>query len=129
MGSIEVRLCDEDRERFGGPEWTSLDMDRLLDSPAHMLARWEREMGGYAIMRALVECGDPYPPAKAVQAVTWLARKQHGSNADAVGDDGQPESFARLGEMKTMKVRIRDLVVEDDDVDPPAGSAETTSRP
>lgn len=125
MALIEVRMCDEDRKEYGGPEWTTLDVDRLFDSPAALLERWEAETG-YAIERAAAECALAFPPAKAVRTIVWLARKQHGANADAIDDDGQPEPFARLQDLKTMKVRIRDVA---GDADPPDQSEQPTPEP
>lgn len=129
MNVIELSMCDADREKYGGPEWVSLDVDRLYDTPASYIERWERETGGYAIERALAE-GGGFAPAKAVRVLMWLARKQSGANADAVDPDtGDPESFARLADLRTLQVRIRRARPElpEDDAVPPSAPAEATS--
>ena len=44
---VYFRMCDEDRERFGGPEWGQLDVTRVMDSRAGWLERIERQAGGF----------------------------------------------------------------------------------
>lgn len=122
MSLVEVRLHDDDRARLGGPEWQTLDVDRLLDTPYQTLVRWETECG-YSIERALAECAVPFPPAKAVCVLVWLTRKQ-APGRPYVDQDGMPESFAHLKDIRTMQVRIRDKAPElepeaSDDADPP----------
>lgn len=126
MGAaIELRMCDDDRTRFGGPEWVSLDLDRLIDLPASTLERWEEE-AGYAIELACAQAGATHPPAKPVRILVWLARKQGGDLAGGIDEHtGRPESFARLAEMRTMQVRIRDASTSEPEADanPPAVAA------
>lgn len=121
---IEIRLCDEDRERLGGPEWIRLDVDRLFDTAASMLERWEDECG-YSVERAAMQCIDPTPPARAVRVLVWLARKQGGDLAGGIDPDtGRPEAYARLADLRTMRVRMRDASTPEADVDPPPGESE-----
>lgn len=124
LASIEIRLCDEDREKYKGPEWTSLDVEALFDTPASLLERWEAETG-YPVERAIADCAEAFPPAIAVRVLVWLARKQHGSNA-GVFTNGEPERFADLADIRTIKVRMR---AAEDDADPPDQSEQTTPEP
>lgn len=127
MGAaIELRMCDEDRARYGGPEWIPLDLDRLVDAPASTLERWEEEVG-YAIELACAQAGATHPPSRPVRILVWLARKQGGDLAGGIDErTGRPESFARLADLRTMQVRIRDISTPDPeavDANPPAVAA------
>ncbi|HEU4422067.1 MAG TPA: hypothetical protein VFR67_05945 [Pilimelia sp.] len=105
--NLEISLCEEDRKRLGGPEWLTLDVDRVYDTPASMLERWEMETG-YAIERAMLEVGQTgAPPARATRVVVWLARKQAGVDGGGTDEEGRPESFSRLADLRTMQVAIR----------------------
>lgn len=64
-----IRLCDADRERYGGPEWLNLEPDGLLDVPASQLAEWEREIG-LSVMQII---NDDRLSAHAVRGATWIA--------------------------------------------------------
>lgn len=115
MAIIELRMCDEDRKKYGGPEWTPLDFDRVMDTPAGMLRRWELETG-YPIERAIDEAGSG-APAIATQILLWLSRKQTGDGADE--DTGMPEAFARLNDLRTMRVGVRRAAEPEVDAVPP----------
>lgn len=127
---IDLLLCDEDRQRYGAPEALLLDTERLRDQPAKMLIRWEAECG-YSIERALAELiSSDTPPAAAVMVCVWLARKQMGPDGGGQGDDGRPELYSALQDLKTMRLGYR-LHQEPepeqpepagDDADPPAPS-------
>lgn len=122
---IEIRMSDADRKRYGGPEWLTLDADRIVDTPASILERWEDEIGS-PVELILAQAGLSYPPARAVRAAVWLARKQMGDLGGGVDDSGRPERFSALADLRTIKVQTRDAAPavepEDDDADPPAGA-------
>lgn len=103
----ELSLCEEDREQLGGPEWVQLDTERVLDTPAGDLVRWEAECA-YPIERALADLGNSTPPAASTLVLLWLARKQGGDLAGGIDEDtGRPESYRRLASVRTLRVRIR----------------------
>lgn len=115
---IEIRMGDEDRARYGGPEWLRLDCDRLVHTTALDLERWEDECG-MSIEQALADVAQmTHPRARAVRVVTWLARKQGGDLSGGVDADGRPERFAALGELRTILVQFR-LSTPEVDADPP----------
>jgi hypothetical protein len=114
---IELSMCEADRETLGGPEWIPLDVDRLLDTPADQLIRWEAETG-YPIERAISQIETGRPQAAATLVMLWLARKQGGDLAGGQTDDGLPEPYARLATVRTLRVSIRSG--QGADVDPPA---------
>lgn len=114
---IELSMCEADRKTLGGPEWIPLDVDRLLDTPAEQLIRWEAETG-YPIERAISQLETGRPQAAAVLVMLWLARKQGGDLAGGQLDDGAPEPYARLAKVKTLRVSTR--YAKGADVNPPA---------
>jgi hypothetical protein len=84
MGIIlELRMCDADREKYGGAEWIRLDVDKLLDLSAKQLRLYEAQTG-YPIERAVNEAG-PGMPAVALQVLVWLGRKQSGDHRNKSG--------------------------------------------
>jgi hypothetical protein len=123
---IEMRLCDQDRERYGGPEWMRLDVDKLLDLPARQLRRYEGQTG-YPIERAIDQAG-PGMPAVAGQVLVWLARKQNGLHRNT--PTGEAEPFDALDDLKTMRMAMRRAADEQpgDDADPPAETKATSRR-
>lgn len=128
---LELRLCDPDREKYGGGEWIRLDVDKVFDLPGKTLRRYENQTG-YAIERA-VDLAGPGMPSVATQTLVWLARKQSGDNRN--NPSGEAEPFSALDDLKTIRVSIRRAADGDaepeDDVDPPAPSEqpETTPEP
>lgn len=127
---IDLLLCDEDQKQYGAPDVLVLDMDRVRDTPARMLMRWEAETR-YPIERALNQIVSDSPLAVAVLVCVWLARKQMGVDGGGQGDDGRPELFARLADLRTMRVGTRIHVdpepLDGGDVNPPAGSPALSS--
>lgn len=123
---IDLSLCEEDRERFGAPEVLVLDTDRVRDTPGRMLTRWEAETA-YPIERALDDIlNSGTPPAAAVMVCVWLARKQMGADGGGQGDDGRPESYAALAELRTMRtgysLHVEPEQLASGDANPPATS-------
>lgn len=114
---IEVRIHEDDRKKLDipGPEWLTLDFDWVRDQPAERLVRWEAECG-HSIERALNEAGRSMTAA-ATLVLVWLARKQGGLDAGGRTDDGDPEPFIALKDLRTMRVDLRNKAA---DVDPPA---------
>lgn len=122
---IELSMCTADRDRLGGPEWIRLDTERVMDTPARDLIRWEAECG-YPIERAMSDAADMAPPATATLILLWLARKQGGDLAGGIDEEtGRPEAFRRLLEVRTMRVRIRRA----QDVEPAPAESEGDAVP
>lgn len=120
---IELRIEEEDRKKLDipGPEWLLLDTEWVRDQPAERLMRWEAECG-FAVERALAEIGSAMS-AQGTLVLVWLARKQGGFNAGGRTDDGDPEPFAALSHVRTMRISARRFKAVD--ADPPA---EATSQ-
>lgn len=68
-----IRLCDEDRQVYGGPEWVVYDQAVYDDMPASQLKKLEDAMG--FSMAWLRQRGIPTGSAEGIQARAWLARQ------------------------------------------------------
>jgi hypothetical protein len=130
---VYFRMCDEDRETYGGPEWGELDVTRLMDSRAGWLERIERTAGGFPVERMIAELNTPWPGSRAVRMAMWLGRKQTG-DATVWTADGKPESWDAF-DPRTLRARLTGDPVEagvageeEADADPlpeaPAGEVE-----
>lgn len=73
---LRVRLCEADREEYGGPEWLELDRDVLDDTRADELHEIEAEMDLSFSMLFVEEVA--LRTARARKAVAWLALRQAG---------------------------------------------------
>jgi hypothetical protein len=121
---LDFLLCEEDREKYRAPDALVLDTEKLRDQPASMLIRWEAECG-YSVERALNEIvASNTPPAAAVLVCVWLARKQMGADGGGQDDDGRPESYPALADLRTMRVGYRLHELEADAL-PPEPSPES----
>jgi hypothetical protein len=115
---LDFLLSEEDRERFKAPDVLVLDTDKVRDQPAKMLIRWEAECG-YSIERALNELvASNTPPAAAVLVCVWLARKQMGADGGGQDDEGRPEAYASLADLRTIRVGYRLHELEADALPP-----------
>lgn len=113
---IWYRMCDPDREEYGGDEWSPIDIGRLMDTKSQTLERWERESGGIKVERALIEVMSPgrvTPASACTRMMLWIGRKQNG-DATLKTDDGRPESWDAFNP-RTLRVRFSD--------EPPAPAA------
>ncbi len=83
MAVLRIRLCETDRDSYGGPEWVVLDTDALLDLPASELEQIEMTIGSaLAPYLAFVERADARQAramlARMRRVCVWLARRQAG---------------------------------------------------
>lgn len=111
---FRFRLCDEDREKYGGPEWVEFDMSRAVELAVELLEQIE-EATGYTLLVTL-----PYAldrgALKAVRAALWLARHIAGVHEPAF-DEFRPNLLKATTEP-----------VPADDAGPPANRAERRIR-
>lgn len=70
-----IRLCDADRERYGGPEWVELSAVDLMDEETGLIEQVE-EQWGLAPPEFLHGIGRD--STKALRALVWLARRKAG---------------------------------------------------
>lgn len=66
------RLSDEDREKYGGPEWVEFALEKAVDLDVALLEQIE-DATGYTIMMTLPDAMAK-GQMKAVRAAIWLAR-------------------------------------------------------
>lgn len=78
-------MCDADRERYGGPEWVSFDVDALQDMPASALHEIEAAMD-MTIAEILVL--RDRRSARSLRAQVFIARRLAG--VDEKWDDFDP---------------------------------------
>lgn len=74
--ATRYRLCDEDQRQYGGPEWVSLDVEKLGKTRAKELERIETETGvplGQVV--ATIRGGGSI---LGLRVLVWLARRQVG---------------------------------------------------
>jgi hypothetical protein len=112
-----LRLCDEDIESFGGPEWVVFD-DADLDDQIHLvLMRFEAELD--IPLGFLMRIDRPMGTMRWIAAAVWMARKM----ADI--DTPRFRDFT----IKPKKVIAEDVVpevaAEGADVDPPSSPDST----
>lgn len=70
-----LRMCDEDLQRYGGPEWVGLDFGALYHSPASVLEALEDEIPiPLADLMFLI----PGQRARAVREALFVARRMAG---------------------------------------------------
>lgn len=118
MGLIEIRLGDEDIERFapdGCPEWVPFDRDALDDAPfdvLHPLEKEMRETDEDLSIQKIIYFEWVGMTALGIKGAVWLAWK-------FAGIDTPPWSEFNI---RTNRARF---MRNDDDADPPAsGSSE-----
>ena len=70
------RLSEEDREKYGGPEWVEYTLNKAVDLEVDRLEQIE-DATGYTILVTLPEALGR-GSLKATRAAIWLARHIHG---------------------------------------------------
>jgi hypothetical protein len=117
LNPLQIRLCDEDRDTYGGAEWLPLHAGLFVEVRASKLADWERQTG----LKVLDLCQADFDrkAIDKVRAVAWYARQLAGL-AEPVFADFDP---------LILKAEMADLPrrPEGDDADPPAPSSAGTS--
>lgn len=117
LNPLQIRLCDEDRDTYGGAEWLPLHPGLFIDVRASKLADWERQTG----LKVLDLCQADFDRTAIdkVLAVAWYARQLAGLAEPA---------FAEFDPF-ILKAEMKDLASppKDDDADPPSSSSAATS--
>lgn len=110
-----IRLCDSDREKYGGPEWVELKATELMDEDTGLIELIEEawDLTPLEFLR-----GVSRNSTKALRAMIWVARRKAGC----------------LDDVRTFKPKTQDwsgvtyepLPAEQEaaDADPPANRAE-----
>lgn len=73
--AVWLRMGDEDRERYGGPEWVTFPVGALIHTPSSQLEAWEAETG---IPLFLVLHELPTYGSRATRAALFIARRLAG---------------------------------------------------
>lgn len=80
MATIKLRLSDQDRARYGGPEWTVYDDDEILNLDYEQLASLERDMlaSDNLTLIKLILVEWPRRSALGIRGMLWLTRQLAG---------------------------------------------------
>lgn len=70
-----IRLCDSDREKYGGPEWVELRATELMDEDTGLIELIEEawDLTPLEFLRGISRNS-----TKALRAMIWLARRKAG---------------------------------------------------
>lgn len=93
--AVWYRMCDEDRDRFGGPEWLKFDVDALYNAPASELEEYEKVLG-CSLFRLLTELESF--SARSTRGALWIALKGAGVDVDYATFDPKPLRANRRSE-------------------------------
>lgn len=118
-----IRLCDSDREKYGGPEWVEINMADLLNEETGLIEqieeRWDLTPSEFlnGVGRGSIRC---------LRAMIWTARHKAGCRDDPrlFRPKTMPHSgitFEPLTEEKKAAAAV--------DADPPANRATRRARP
>lgn len=117
LNPLKIRLCDEDRDTYGGAEWLPLYPALFVEIRASKLADWERQTG----LKILDLCQADFDRTAIdkVRAVAWYARQLAGLTEPA---------FAEFDPL-ILKAEMADLTppAEVGDAGPPSSSSAETS--
>jgi hypothetical protein len=109
--AVRLRLCDEDQESFGGPEWITFDDADLDDQPNSVLIDFENQIG--ASLEFLYRVDKLARTERWKTVRIWMARMMAGVETVPY----------REFEIKPRKVTIEEATAaepEGDDADPPS---------
>lgn len=76
---VKFRLCEEDRETYGGPEWVEFSVELLADQPSDFCEQIEDTLGwtvgdlGTQLIRA---------STRSLRAAIWIGRRIAGCDDD-----------------------------------------------
>lgn len=111
-----IRLCDSDRERYGGPEWVELPALDLMDEDTGLIEAIEEawDLSPTELLRGVARNS-----TKALRAIIWVARRKAGCN--------DPVATFKPKVQKWSGITYEALPAEDAalaDADPPANRAD-----
>lgn len=90
-----LRMGDEDRERYGGPEWAGFDVRAAYNWPSTKLEEYEAETG-YPMFLVLANL--PQYASKATRVALFVARREAGVSERWVDFDPQTIQVKRREE-------------------------------
>jgi hypothetical protein len=73
---VEIKLCDEDRKKYGGDEWLPFDLSEYTSMDGDALIALEEGMGMSFFRLRRIEM--PEGTLRATKAIAWLARQRAG---------------------------------------------------
>ena len=73
----KIRMCDSDRETYGGPEWAEIVMAEILDEETGLIEVLENPRGWDMTLTEFLT-GIRRGSTRALRAMIWLARRKAG---------------------------------------------------
>lgn len=114
-----IRLCDSDRERYGGPEWVELSMVDLMDEETGLIEQIEEawDLTPVEFLR-----GVRRNSIRALRAMVWIARRKAGCLDPVNGFKPRVQGWSGI--------TYEELPAEAKaaDADPPANRAERRAK-
>jgi hypothetical protein len=122
MATIKFRLCEADRERWSGPEWTVYDDEPFLKLDYDALAALEKDMlaeDGLSLVKLIV-VEWPRRSLLGIRGMVWITR-QLGGLAEPKWRDFKPDCLL----VDVERVEGDAVPLPDGSSLPPSESAET----
>jgi hypothetical protein len=113
-----IRMCDADREKYGGDEWYELEMADLLDEETGLIEQIE-EVWSLTPLEFLH--GLTRDSVKAIRALIWVCRWKQGIRDDRRTFRPKTQEWSGFRLELTDKERARE---RERDAGPPADGAE-----
>lgn len=119
--ALEFSPCEQDRDRFGLPEWVTFDKETLDEVPFDQLDPWDREMAETlgCTINTLLAVELLAASARSMKGLVWLSCKL------------QDVAVPPLSEfnLKTRKVRMRSLRPDAGPPDPGSSGSPSEESP
>lgn len=86
--ATRFRLCDEDREKYGGPEWVTYDAEQFDDMPLDELEKLEAQVIDRTGVSLVVMMARMFSTGTLLgkTVVLWLARQMAGETEPPLKD-------------------------------------------
>lgn len=115
-----IRMCDADREKYGGPEWVEISMAEILDEETGLIELLE-DPRGWDLSVGEFLTGVGRGMTRPTQAMIWLARRKAGCKEDPLTFRPKVQKFSDV-QYEPLPAE-RKAVADDADADPPVNRA------
>jgi hypothetical protein len=116
-----IRMCDADREKYGGDEWLELEAADILDEETGVIEQIEEAWG---MSPAEFLHGVTRGTVKAVRALIWVARWKQGMRDNPRTFRPRTQEFSGVQVEYTARETARSEEIRGSEADPPANRAE-----
>lgn len=116
-----IRMCDADREKYGGDEWLELEAADILDEETGVIEQIEETFG---MSPAEFLHGITRGTIKAVRALIWVARWKQGFRDDVRTFRPKTQEFSGVRIDPTTRELEKERLSKESEAVPPANRAE-----